>query len=82
MASSQSRCGFGPVWFAHQAIGEARGYLRSGYGFVVDSDLDALLDHADHDPPAPRLAGRVADKRLRKRVRGYPLGRILERTGR
>jgi len=34
---------------AHQAVAKAQGYLREGYGIVVDFDLERFFDRVNHD---------------------------------
>ena len=41
---SEHSYGFRPGRSAHQAIAKAQSYLRSGYGYVVDLDLEAFLE--------------------------------------
>jgi hypothetical protein len=56
---SESSFGFRPGCSAHQAIAKAQSYLRSGYGFVVDLDLEAFFDRVNHDRLMSRLAQRI-----------------------
>jgi RNA-directed DNA polymerase len=41
---SDSSYGFRPGRSAHQAVERAQGYIRSGYRWVVDLDLEKFLD--------------------------------------
>lgn len=75
---SEYSYGFRPGRSAHQAIAKAQLYLKSGYGFVVDVDLEAFFDRVNHDRLMSRLAQRIADKRVLKLVRAYLQAGILE----
>ncbi|MGD8309682.1 MAG: group II intron reverse transcriptase/maturase [Chromatiales bacterium] len=75
---SESSFGFRPGRSAHQAIAQAQGYLQSGYGMVVDLDLEAFFDRVHHDRLMSRLAERIADKRVLKLIRRYLQAGILE----
>jgi len=75
---SESSFGFRPGRSAHQAIAKAQGYLQSGYGMVVDLDLEAFFDRVHHDRLMSRLAERIADRRVLKLIRGYLQAGILE----
>lgn len=75
---SESSYGFRPGRSAHQAIARAQGYLKTGYGTVVDFDLEAFFDRVNHDRLMSRLAERIADKRVLKLIRGYLQAGILE----
>jgi RNA-directed DNA polymerase len=43
---SESSDGFRPKRSAHQAVGQAQAYIRAGYTWVVDIDLETFLDRA------------------------------------
>ena len=75
---SGSSYGFRPGRSAHQAIAKAQSYLRSGYGIVVDSDLEAFFDRVNHDRLMSRLAQEIADKRVLRLIRAYLRAGILE----
>jgi len=42
--------GFRPQRSAHQAVREVQANIRAGYGWVVDTDLQAFFDQVNHDP--------------------------------
>jgi RNA-directed DNA polymerase len=48
---SENSFGFRPKRSAHQAIAQAQAYLREGYTFVVDLDLEKFLDPSSQCPP-------------------------------
>jgi len=75
---SEHSYGFRPCRSAHQAISKAQSYLKSGYGYVVDVDLEAFFDRVNHDRLMSRLAARIADKRVLRLVRAYLQAGILE----
>lgn len=68
---SEHSYGFRPRRSAHQAIGKAQEYIRSGYAYVVDFDLEKFFDRVNHDILMSRVAQRVTDKRLLKLLRAY-----------
>jgi RNA-directed DNA polymerase len=43
---SESSYGFRPKRSAHQAVGQAQAYIRAGYTWVVDIDLEKFFDYA------------------------------------
>jgi RNA-directed DNA polymerase len=43
---SERSYGFRPQRSAHQAVEQAQGYIRNGYTWVVDSDLEKFCDYA------------------------------------
>ena len=75
---SESSYGFRPGRSAHQAVARAQSYLRSGYGIVVDLDLESFFDRVHHDRLLSRLSRDIADKRVLKLIRGYLKAGILE----
>lgn len=68
---SESSYGFRPRRKAHDAIKQAQEYVREGYIFVVDIDLEKFFDRANHDILMSRLARRIEDKRLLKIIRAF-----------
>ena len=46
---SNSSYGFRPKRSAHQAIKQSQGYLKKGYRWVVDMDLEKFFDRVNHD---------------------------------
>jgi len=75
---SEHSYGFRPRRSAHQAVEEAREYIRAGYRYVVDLDLEKFFDRVNHDIMMDRVAKRTADKRLLKVLRAYLNAGILE----
>jgi RNA-directed DNA polymerase len=70
--------GFRPNRSAHQAVAAAQEYVREGYDWVVDLDLEAFFDHVNHDRLMSRLGERIADKRVRWIVRRFLQAGVME----
>jgi len=63
--------GFRPGRSAHQAVQKSQEYLREGYDWVVDIDLEKFFDRVNHDMLMARVARVVKDKRVLKLIRAY-----------
>ena len=63
--------GFRPNCSAHQAVEIARQYVRAGFRWVVDMDLEKFFDRVNHDILMALVARRVKDKRLLRLIRRY-----------
>jgi RNA-directed DNA polymerase len=61
---SESSFGFRPDRSAHQAVAQAQGYLRGGYAWVVDLDLEKFFDRVNHDVLMHKVRARVEDRRI------------------
>jgi RNA-directed DNA polymerase len=70
--------GFRPGRSAHQAVAQAQGYLRAGYGWVVDIDLEKFFDRVNHDRLMHRVAERVKDKRALVLIRAFLNAGVME----
>ena len=70
---SESSYGFRPGRRAHDAVNQASEYVREGYVWCVDIDLEKFFERVNHDILMSRLARKIGDKRLLKIIR-----RILE----
>jgi group II intron reverse transcriptase/maturase len=68
---SASSYGFRPKKSAHDAVRQARGFVRDGHRWVVDLDLSKFFDRVNHDVLMERLARRIDDKRLLRLIRRY-----------
>jgi group II intron reverse transcriptase/maturase len=68
---SKSSYGFRRGRSAHQAVEQAREYVREGYRWVVDIDLEKFFDRVNHDILMSRIARRVKDKRVLRLIRRY-----------
>lgn len=68
---SEHSDGFRPNRSAHEAVKAAQEYIREGYDWVVDIDLEKFFDRVNHDKLMYRVARVVKDKRVLKLVRAY-----------
>ena len=59
---SDSSFGFRPKRSAHQAVRQAQQYVREGYRWTVDMDLEKFFDSVNHDILMQRIKRRVADR--------------------
>jgi len=84
---SEHSHGFRPGRNAHDAVGEAQGYIGGGRRWVVDVDLEKFFDRVNHDVLMGRLSKRIDDKRLLGLIRRYleagvmANGVVVERYG-
>lgn len=77
--------GFRPRRSAHQAVSCAQQFLREGYDWVVDLDLERFFDRVVHEVLMARVKRRIADPRLLKLIdrylkSGVMIGLMLEPT--
>jgi len=75
---SDNSYGFRPNRSARQAVLKAQSYLKSGYSYVVDIDLEKFFDRISHDRLMSRLAVEIGDKRVLKLIRLYLKAGIME----
>jgi RNA-directed DNA polymerase len=75
---SDSSYGFRPGRSTHQAVAQAQQYAASGYGWVVDMDLEKFFDRVNHDKLMGQIAKRVTDKRLLKLIRAFLNAGVME----
>ena len=61
---SESSYGFRPGRSAHQAVEQAQTYIREGYAWVADLDLERFFDQVNHDVLLSRVRARVRDRRV------------------
>jgi RNA-directed DNA polymerase len=61
---SESSVGFRPGRNAHQAVKRAQSYLKEGYTWVVDMDLEKFFDRVNHDKVMSEVSKRVRDRRV------------------
>jgi RNA-directed DNA polymerase len=75
-----SSCSFGfrPGKRAHDAVKLAQSYIREGYRWVVDIDLEKFFDKVNHDRLMTTLARTVTDVSLIKLIRRYLQAGIME----
>jgi len=61
---SERSYGFRPQRSAPQAVGQAQAYIREGYTWLVDIDLEKFFDRVNHDVLLSRVRRRVKDRRV------------------
>lgn len=70
--------GFRPGKNAHQAIIQAQTYIREGYEWVVDIDLEKFFDRVHHDRLMAALSRDIGDKRVLHLIRRFLTAGIME----
>jgi RNA-directed DNA polymerase len=68
---SERSFGFRPRRSGQQTVARAQEYIASGYGFVVDIDIEKYFDRVNHDILMGLVAKRVTDKRILKLIRSF-----------
>ncbi len=68
---SEKSFGFRPHRSAHQAVAAAQKYIRSGYTWVVDMDLEKFFDRVNHDLLLHKIKERVSDQRIIGLITGF-----------
>ncbi|TLN00088.1 group II intron reverse transcriptase/maturase [bacterium] len=68
---SPSSYGFRPGRSAQSAVKQARQYIKDGYRWVVDLDLEKFFDKVNHDILMSRLARKIGDKTILSLIRRY-----------
>lgn len=63
--------GFRPELSAHDAIKQAQRYMRQGYSWVVDLDIEKFFDHVNHDLLMRRVREKVSDRRVLRLINLY-----------
>jgi RNA-directed DNA polymerase len=63
--------GFRPGRRAHMAVIQAQSYIKQGYRYVVDMDLEKFFDKVNHDILMSKIAREVGDKRILRLIRRY-----------
>jgi RNA-directed DNA polymerase len=75
---SEFSFGFRPGRSAHQAIGRAQKYLKEGYTWVVDLDVEKFFDRVNHDKLISEVAKKIRDRRILRIIRRYLEAGVLE----
>ncbi|MUV36329.1 RNA-directed DNA polymerase [Lentibacillus sp. JNUCC-1] len=75
---SKHSYGFRPNKRGHDAVREARQYMKEGYRWVVDMDLEKFFDKVNHDRLMRTLNKRIEDPHLLKLIRRYLQAGIME----
>lgn len=68
---SKHSYGFRPGRNAHQAVKRAQDYIKQGYNYVIDMDLEKFFNTVNHDILMSKLAKEIGDKRILKLIRNY-----------
>jgi RNA-directed DNA polymerase len=68
---SEQSYGFRPNRRGHDAVRKAQQYMKEGYRWVVDLDLEKFFDRVNHDRLMAKLAEKVNDKMILKLIRKY-----------
>ena len=75
---SENSYGFRPGRNAHQAILQAQRNLNSGYGCIIELDLEKFFDQVNHDKVMYLLSEKIKDKRTLKLIRSFLSSGIIE----
>ncbi|MEN7974040.1 MAG: group II intron reverse transcriptase/maturase [Verrucomicrobiota bacterium] len=75
---SDSSYGFRPGRSAHDAVHKACDYVKDGFVYVVDIDLEKFFDRVNHDILMSRVARHIKDKRLLKLIRAFLNAGIMQ----
>jgi RNA-directed DNA polymerase len=75
---SDASFGFRPGRSAHAAVLRAQAYVRDGYDWVVDIDLERFFDRVNHDVLMARVARRVRDKKILLLLRRYLQAGVMD----
>ena len=68
---SESSYGFRPNRNAHQAIKQSQRYIKQGYRWVVDMDLEKFFDRMNHDKLMNEVRRKISDRRIETLIRRY-----------
>jgi RNA-directed DNA polymerase len=63
--------GFRPRRRGHEAVRKAREFMKEGYRFVVDLDLEKFFDRVNHDRLMMKISEKVKDKKVLLLIRRY-----------
>jgi len=74
---SNSSFGFRPNRRAHDAVRKAKGFIREGYRWVVDMDLEKFFDRVNHDKLMGILVKTLNDRILLKLIHKYLKAGVL-----
>lgn len=70
--------GFRPKRGARQAVAKAQSYLRQGYEWVVDIDLEKFFNRVNQDKLMSALAREIEDKRVLRLIRAFLNAGVME----
>ena len=78
---SELSFGLRPGRSAHQAVTRAQQFLRDGYDWVVDLDLERFFDRVVHDVLMSRVRRRVDDRRVLKLIHRHLRSGVMLGSG-
>lgn len=70
--------GFRPNKRGHDAVRQAREYIKQGYRWVIDMDLEKFFDKVNHDRLMRTLSKRIKDPNLLRLIRKYLQAGIMK----
>ncbi|MBT2693956.1 group II intron reverse transcriptase/maturase [Bacillus sp. ISL-55] len=68
---SEHSYGFRPNKRGHDAVRKAKGFIKEGYRWVIDIDLEKFFDKVNHDKLMGIIASKVKDRSVLKLIRSY-----------
>lgn len=77
-AFSEYSYGFRPKRRGHDAVRKARAYMKDGYRWVIDMDLEKFFDKVNHDRLMRTLSQRVKDPKVLQLIRRFLQAGIME----
>jgi RNA-directed DNA polymerase len=75
---SEHSHGFRPGRRGHDAVRKARAFMKEGYRFVVDLDLEKFFDRVNHDRLMAKISEKVKDKKVLLLIRKYLQSGVME----
>ncbi|CAM4317267.1 Group II intron reverse transcriptase/maturase [Paenibacillus alkaliterrae] len=69
---------FRPKRRGHDAVRKARAFMKEGYRFVVDLDLEKFFDRVNHDRLMMKISEKVKDKKVLLLIRKYLQSGVME----
>lgn len=70
--------GFRPNRRGHDAVRKAKSFIKEGYRWVVDIDLEKFFDKVNHDRLMRILSERIKDQRVLRLIRRYLQAGVME----
>ncbi|GIO23021.1 hypothetical protein J11TS1_16020 [Oceanobacillus sp. J11TS1] len=75
---SEYSYGFRPKRRGHDAVRKAREYMKDGYRWVIDMDLEKFFDKVNHDRLMRTLSQRGKDPKVLQLIRRFLQAGIME----
>jgi group II intron reverse transcriptase/maturase len=76
----ESSHGFRPGRSCHTAMTELMGYIRNGYKWIVEADIQSFFDEISHKLIMSMVAAEVADGNILNLVRAFLQAGVMEGT--